>query len=171
MAKYNKEIVNRICELIGTDSYTIVEICNIVGINEATYHRWKSTKSDFCKSIKKAQDNFKELITSEAKKSLVKLIKGYTVQEKRVVTADTGKRDENGKPIIKVKEHTVTDKHYQPATAAVIFALINTDPDNWKNKQNSEITGANGSDLIPNIQIEVIDKREQVINEEQNEIE
>lgn len=149
MAKYNKEIVKQICELISTDSYTIAEICEKVGIVKDTYYQWLNNKADFSDAIKKAQNNFKDLIASEAKKSLVKMIKGYTIQEKKITTVDTGKKDDNGKPIIKVKEHTVTDKHYQPVPAAVIFALTNVDSENWKNRQNSELTGVGGKDLIP----------------------
>lgn len=137
MAKYNKKIVENICELIRADSYTIVEICRTVGIAKDTYYHWLKTKSDFSDSIKKAENEFNELIITEAKKSLVKMIRGYTVQEKRTVTADTGKHDENDKPIVKVKEHSVTDKHYQPVPAAVFFALSNRDPKNWVNNRTS----------------------------------
>lgn len=123
MAKYNKKIVENICELIRADSYTIAEICRTVGIAKDTYYHWLKTKSDFSDAIKKAENEFNELIITEAKKSLVKMIRGYTVQEKRTVTADTGKRDENDKPIVKVKEHSVTDKHYQPVPAAVFCTI------------------------------------------------
>lgn len=149
MAKYSKKIVNHICYLIRKDSYTIAEICSLVGISESTYHEWKTSKPEFSESVKKASNDFDEMIVAEAKKSLVKLIKGYTVQEKRTVTGDSDKKDEvTGKPIVKVKEHTVIDKHIQPNVAATIFALVNRDPDNWKNKQNTELTGKDGKDLI-----------------------
>lgn len=144
MAKYNKKIVERICELISKDSYTIAEICKEVKISESTYHDWKTTKPEFLESIKKALDKFDELLVSEAKKSLVKMIRGYTVQEKRTVTADTGKKDDNGKPIVRVKEHVVTDKHYQPNPTLVIFTLTNKDPDNWKNRQENKLSGEVG---------------------------
>lgn len=144
MAKYSKKIVEDICALIRSDSYTIAEICSMVNISKETFYTWKETKPDFLDSIKKAEDEFSELITAEAKKSLVKMIRGYTVQEKKTVTADTGKKDENGKPIVKVKEHSVTDKHYQPVPAAVIFALTNRDPDNWKNRQDSKVSAEVG---------------------------
>lgn len=144
MAKYNKKTVELICELIRTDSYTVVELCKNVGISKETYYQWLKTKSDFSDAIKKAQDEFDELIKAEAKKSLVKMIRGYTVHEKKTVTADTGKKDNNGKPIVRVKEHAVTDKYYQPVPAAVIFALTNRDPDNWKNRQDSKVSAEVG---------------------------
>ena len=140
MAKYSKKIVEQICSLIATDSFTIAEICYQVGIAESTFHDWKSKKPEFSESLKKAENAFNELIVAEAKKSLMKQIRGYTVQEKKTVTADTGKRDENEKPIVRVKEHSVVDKHYPPVTAAVIFALTNRDPDNWKNRMDSSVS-------------------------------
>jgi len=144
MAKYNKKIVDNICSLIRTDSYTVAEICKLVGISERTYYDWLSKNADFAEVIKKAQDRFNEDVLIECKKSLVKLIKGYTVQEKRTITVDTGKRDENDKPIVKVKEHTVTDKHYPPSLGAIIHFQTNRDPDNWKNRQENKISGEVG---------------------------
>lgn len=142
MAKYSKKIVDQICTLIRKDSYTIAEICSLSGISESTYHEWKATKSEFSEAIKKAGDDFNSLLIVEAKKSLMKKVRGYTVQEKRTVTCDSGKKDEaTGKPIVKVKEHTVTDKHIQPDTGAIIFTLVNRDPDNWKNKMDNNVTG------------------------------
>lgn len=148
MAKYSKKMVDKICSLIKKDSYTIPEICSLSGISESTYHEWKSSKPEFLEAIKKAEDDFNKFIVVEAKKSLVKMVQGYTVQEKKTVTVDTGKKNTDNKPIVKVKEHTVIDKHIQPNVAATIFLLVNRDPENWKNKQDStmdlkaEVTGS-----------------------------
>lgn len=141
MAKYNKAMVEKICSLIKEDSFTIAEICQNVGINEDTFYTWKRNKNEFSEAIKKAQDEFNQLMLIEAKRSLMKLIKGYSVQEKKTITADTGKKDDEGKPIVKVKEHAVIEKHIQPNTAAVIFTLTNLDPEHWKNRQNQEVSG------------------------------
>jgi hypothetical protein len=158
MARYSKNIAEQICFLISTDSYTIAEICEKVNISERTYYDWKAKNAEFAELIKKAQSKFDELIVSEAKKSLVKMIRGYTVQEKKTVSVDTGKKDENGMPIVRVKEHSVTDKYYQPVPAAVIFALTNRDPKNWKNKQATEVTGKDGAPLITPISREMARK-------------
>jgi transposase-like protein len=154
MAKYDKNIVARICELISTDSYTIEEICRQVGISKDTFYEWKAKKSDFSDAIKKAEKDFNNLVIVEAKKSLIKKIRGYMEQEKKTVTVDTGKRDEHGNPIVKVKEHVVSDKYFQPDTAAIIFALTNRDPENWKNRINSEVTGKDGENLFQGVVIQ-----------------
>lgn len=164
MAKYSKKIVQDICSLIEKDSYTVSEICQMVRIDEATYYRWKNDKNDFCEAVKKAQGRFDKLIAAEAKKSLVKLVRGYTVQEKKVVHTDTGRKDEGGKPILKVKEHAVVDKHYQPNTGAVIFALTNRDPENWKNKMNTEHSGS--VDVKSKLEQLSDDELEAIVNEE-----
>lgn len=149
MAKYSKKITDKICALIKKDSYTVAEICSMSGISESTYFEWKAKKPEFSEAIKKAEDEFYSFMVVEARKSLVKKIQGYTVQEKKTVTVDSGKKnEETGKPVVKVKEHTVVEKHIQPDTAAIIFTLSNRDPENWKNKFDgnmdlkAEITGS-----------------------------
>lgn len=141
MAKYTKELVKHICSLIESDSYSIEEVCSLSDISKETYYKWLKEKADFSDAIKKAKDSFNELLIVEAKKSLIKKIKGYTVQEKKTITADTGKVNDEGKPIVKVKEHSVFEKHIQPDTAAIIFTLCNRDSDNWKNRQDTNISG------------------------------
>ena len=85
MAKYSKAVVERICSLIQADSYTIPEICQQVGISESTYHEWKASKPEFSEAIKKATSAFLELLSVEAKKSLMRnenCIRGFR-EEKR----------------------------------------------------------------------------------------
>jgi transposase-like protein len=137
--KYTKKIIARICELFSSDSYTIREVCRIVGISESTFYEWM-LKSEFSETIKKAKKDFDELVAVEAGRSLMKKIRGYMVQEKKTVTVGTGRRDKEGKPVVRVKEHIVTDRHFQPDTAAIIFALTNREPEKWKNKQHADVT-------------------------------
>jgi transcriptional regulator with XRE-family HTH domain len=137
--KYDKKIVERICELVRMDSYTIPEICRQVGISKSTYHEWESKKPEFSDCIKKARNDFDELVAKEATRSLMKKICGYTVQEIKTFSVAIGRADD-GKPILTEKERTVTDKHFQPDTAAIIFALTNREPERWKNRRDTDIT-------------------------------
>ena len=152
-AKYSKAILKKICALIKKDTYTVAELCVQVGISEGSYYGWCNRFVEFKEQIKEAEDIRLKYFASEAKKSLLKKIQGYTVQEKKTVTVDSGKKDDNGKSIPKIKEQTVTDKHFQPDTGAIIFALCNTDPDNWKNRQSTELTGKDGKDFEFNVTI------------------
>lgn len=141
MAKYSRQLVDRICSLIREDSYTIAEICDLVGIHKDTYHTWIKTKSDFSDSIKKAEDDRMQFFVAEAQKSLLKKIQGYDVEESKTVYVDSGKPiiDETGKEKQKpkIKEKTIVKKHIQPDTAAIIFTLTNGNPERWKNRQDT----------------------------------
>ena len=136
--KFGQARMDKILAAIREDSYTVAELCKIAGISERSYYYEVKNNAEFAEEVRKAEDDFDNMMTIEAKRSLRKLVKGYTAQEKRTVTADTGKKDDDGKPIVRVKEHVVTEKHYQPNTGAVIFTLTNRDPDKWKNRLNSE---------------------------------
>lgn len=149
MAKYNKKIVDRICELVSKDSYTIAEICKTVGISERTYYEWMSKNADFADIIKKAQDNLTKDLLVECNRSLVKLIKGYTVEESKVVYVESKTKDvdEEGNVIKskpKIKEQTITKKHIAPSLGAIIHFQTNRDPDNWKNRQENKLSGEVG---------------------------
>lgn len=152
MAKYNKKIVDNICSMISTDSYTIAEICEKVKISERTYYDWQSKNADFADSIKKAQDKFDEMLVVEAKKSLIKSVQGYTFDETKTVYVESKIKDvdENGNPIPnskpkpKIKEQTVIKKHIPPNPTLIIFTLVNRDSDNWKNRQENKLSGEVG---------------------------
>lgn len=95
---------------------------------------WKKTKLDFLDLIKKADEERNEIILMEAKRSLLKRIRGYDVLETKI-TYDK-KLNEKGEPV--VKERVETKKHVPGDTTAIIFALTNRDPENWKRNVNSE---------------------------------
>ncbi len=153
MPKYNKRIVKRICDLISKDTFTIAEICASVKISERCYYDWQANNAEFAESIARAREQFDELIVKEAKNSLRKLINGYEVEEKTTVYEN----DKEGKP--KVKEQKIVKKHIQPNAHSVEFALTNKAPDEYQNRQNTELTGKGGKDLFANLSNEDIDKR------------
>ena len=142
MAKYGKKIVYKIVGLIKSDTYTIAEICRQVGITPKTFHQWKEEHPEFGQMIVDAKAERMQMFVIEAKKSLLKKIQGYEVTETAVTTIP----DKNGKPTI--KEQKTTKKHIQADTAAIIFTLTNGDPEHWRNRQTTEVTGKDGKDLF-----------------------
>ena len=144
MKKYNKKVAERILAMIRADTYTITEVCNNVGISRQTFYNWQNDNLEFAQAVEDANNELLDKMNVEAKKSLMKKIQGYDVMETHVVTVP-GK---DGKPII--KEQKNVKKHIAADTAAIIFTLTNCDPDNWKNRHSSEITGKNGKDLLTN---------------------
>lgn len=155
--KYNKKIVSGICSLIKKDSYTIAELCSLSGINIDTFYTWQKNKPEFSDAIKKAREEYDEIIVKEAKKSLMKLVQGYTVDETKTVYEPQAKSDPNAKP--KIKEQTITKKHVQPSIPAVIFTLTNKAPEEYKNRYNNELTGKDGKDLFAGVSDEELNKR------------
>lgn len=157
--KYSQKVVDKICELIEADTYTVSEICRLVKINPDTYYTWLKEYSEFSDAIKKAQEARTAFFVAEAKKSLLKKLQGYTVQEKHITTVGSGKYDVNGVEKPKIKEQKVVDKHFQPDTAAIIFTLCNGEPENWKNRQNTEVTGKDGKDLFGKLTDQELDAK------------
>lgn len=148
MAKFSKKTVEKIVWLIKSDTYTIAEICRQVGITPKTYHQWVNDYPDFADAIEQAKDERMQAMVIEAKKSLMKKIQGYDVTETKVVTVPGTKKDEKGNPKPIIKEQTTTKKHIQADTAAIIFTLTNGDPEHWRNRQTTEVTGKDGKDLF-----------------------
>lgn len=153
MAKYNQKTVNRIIELLSSDTYTVKEVCKIVGITTKSFHEWRATKPEFDQMVVEAENDRMEAFTVEAKKSMLKKLRGYEVTETQVTTVP----DKEGQPTI--KEQKTYKKHIAPDTAAIIFTLTNGDPEHWKNRQTNEITGKNGGDLFKGVTDEELDKR------------
>ena len=148
MAKFSKKTVEKIVGLVKSDTFTIAEICRQVGITPKTFHQWRNDYPDFAEAIEGAHEERMQLFVQEAKKSLMKKIQGYDVTETKVVTIPGKQKDESGKPKPVIKEQTTTKKHIQADTAAIIFTLTNGDPDHWRNRQSTEVTGKDGKDLF-----------------------
>jgi transposase-like protein len=126
--KYSKRIQDKIFKLLSTDDYTVEEICTNVGINPDTYYTWKKERSEFSEMLQKANDVRMEFFKTEARRSMAKKIRGYDYEEVHTTVVD-----KDGTP--KIKEQKKVKKHVPPDTAALIFTLTNTDPDNFKNSQ------------------------------------
>lgn len=158
MAKYSRKIVAKIVGLVKSDTYTIAEVCRQVGISHKTYHLWIKDYPEFAQEIEEAKAERMQFFVQEAKKSLLKKIQGYDVTETKVVTVPSGAKDASGNPKPSIKEQTTTKKHIQPDTAAIIFTLTNGDPEHWRNRQTTEITGKDGKDLYSGKSDEELDK-------------
>ena len=139
MARYNEDIAKRLCQHLA-EGESVWSACRKEKICKDTFYRWTKTKPDFAAAAAEAREKGYERVGEIANQTLIKLLTGYDVVEERTVTVDTGKKDENGKPITRVKEYTKTTKHIQPNAAVVIFTLCNRDPEHWKNRRETEVT-------------------------------
>lgn len=140
--KYTAKLLKKITDLLEKDTYSQVEICRKVGITPQTFCNWKRDKEEFRHAIEEAEEACRQKIAVEAKKSLKKKIKGFSVPECKTVC----RIGEDGSS--KIIEETKSTKYYPPDTTAIIFALTNSDPAHWKNRHNTEVTGKDGKDLF-----------------------
>lgn len=104
------------------------------GISETTFYDWLRNDAAFSAAVKKARAEFLEEIASQLEDSLWKRAKGFDFEETKTEFAAGA----DGKPVI--IRQTKTKKHIAPDTGALIFALTNVDPENWKNRQDNRLS-------------------------------
>lgn len=128
-------IMTRIIADGGTDE----QAYKAAGISYETFYRWLRENNEFRDAIQKAEQEYNQWynagIVQDAKKSLRKLVCGFSYEE---VTTETIPAKDGKTTVTKKK---VVQKHMAPNPTAIIFALTNRDPENWKNRQTNEISG------------------------------
>lgn len=134
MAKYSEKIVKEICDLLATGEHRIVDVCKQVGISEAIYYKWKETKVEFLEALKEAEKKRLSEFKHMARSGLAKLLDVYEYEEEHTEY----KTNKEGETLISSKK--VIKKRVMPNSTAVIFALCNRDPENFKNIQKVDIT-------------------------------
>lgn len=137
-SKYNPGVVKIICDALANGE-TRKRACELAGISEDTFANWIADNSDFSAAVKQADARFDEWrlneLKSDAEKSLKKLIQGGVYRTTKTVI----KEDKQGNPHIVQK--IIEEKEVPPNATAMIFALCNRDPENWKNRVENEIKG------------------------------
>lgn len=123
--------------------------CKKVGISKSTFYEWLESYPDFSDSLKKARKEFRETIVQTLEQSLWKRAAGYEVEE---VKNEYRTLKDGSKVLVKSSKIT---KHFPPDTGALIFALTNLDPENWKNKQDNRLSVDDG---ISGFKISVVHK-------------
>lgn len=160
--KYTPEVVRIIRESLAQgDSRQLA--CKKAGISDETLATWMRDNLEFLAVVKNAEDEFRNWehtqLLASAKKSLRVLIEGQEYDE----TIAEYENDGNGQP--RIKRQTTKTKKVLPSATAVIFALVNRDPENWKNRINSEVEAKVQSDQRADVNMKNIpdDLLEQVI--------
>ncbi len=123
--------------------------CKKVGISKSTFYEWLESYPDFSDSLKKARKKFRETIVQTLEQSLWKRAAGYEVEE---VKNEYRTLKDGSKVLVKSSKIT---KHFPPDTGALIFALTNLDPENWKNRQDNRLSVDDG---ISGFKISVVHK-------------
>ena len=150
--KYSPERIAKICEAIERGE-TNETAAKIGGISVSTFCEWQATKPEFSEVVKRAKAVFEEWelkgILADAKKSLKTLITGLEYEETKTEYEQDPKHP--GSP--RIRKQTVVTKRIPPSPTAVIFALCNRDPENWKNRISNEIAGKVEMEQKPSVSL------------------
>lgn len=135
--KYNDGVtVDAILEAIRNGE-TVVRACELANISEETFYKWYRSNVEFSELVKTAKEEGKNARLEKLEASLFQRAIGYEVKETRT---EYGASPVDGKPIVVKK--VVTTKNIAADTGALVFSLTNAAPDKWKNKLNTEHSGA-----------------------------
>lgn len=133
---WNEEKVTIICKEIAAGK-TYEQAYTKARVSKPAFYTHLKSDTYFKDEVKKAEQEFAEYfdanIVSVCKRSLVELITGYEYDElttESYIDGRTGKR---------VTRKKVSHKKVAPNSTAVIFTLCNRDPDNWKNRIDTEV--------------------------------
>lgn len=169
-SKYEPERVNTILDAIRNGESIKVAAAK-GGIHIDTYYDWYNNNPTFSDAVKEARREYEnwemEGILKDARKSLKTLICGEEYDE----TKTEYEQDPRNPSQPRIKRQTVTRKKVLPNATAVIFALVNRDPEHWKNRSVQELEAkikAEGETNVSlaNVPDELLDKVIAAINGE-----
>ena len=124
--------VEKLCQLGATDS----EIADFFGVSVRTIHRWKIEHEEFCHSIKSGKEKADERV----ERSLYQKATGYDYTEEQAIKIKVEQHKEEVE-VVQITKHAPAD------TTAAIFWLKNRRKDQWRDKQEHEVTGKDGTPL------------------------
>lgn len=158
-SKYNAEFLKRASAWITERGLfpephgsTIRSFCKAMGISEDSHARWVDRYAEYAETIKKANKAFTSTLVLRLENSLMERATGLCVKKK---TKTTMIADENGDPIVASK--VVEEEQVPPDTTALIFALKNVSPEQWRDRQIHDLT-SDGKSLDRVIEI-VVNKK------------
>lgn len=125
----NLEIVRSMCR----KGWTNDEIADYIGISLSTFYKWQKEHVEFSEALKEP----KEYCIARVENALLTRAVGI---EKEISEKETVTVEKDGKKVT-----TTTEKkgmsYYPPDTRAAIFYLTNRAGKDWKQKQQTELSG------------------------------
>lgn len=135
---YKSEYVEQVYKL-ALLGLTDVQMSDVFDVSEQTFNTWKHKHPEFLESLKRG----KILADAQVAESLYKRANGYSHKAVKIMQYE-------GSPI----EVDYTE-HYPPDTAAATIWLKNRQPLIWRDKQDHEITGKDGKELLPSDPLDI----------------
>lgn len=151
MAKYEEWLEPEGLLLIegwARDGLTEEQIAHNMGVSYSSLKNWKNEHLAILTALKKG----KEVVDREVENALLKRAKGFTTTE-QVVSSKKVVEYKDGKRVKEISEPCVieVEKYYPPDTTADIFWLKNRKPEQWRDKQNMELSGEGKVMIVDNI--------------------
>lgn len=109
------------------DGLSDEQVAENMGISTATLYQWQKDYPEFSEAIKKGR----EVVVRHLENTLIKRASGYEYEEINYF------QDKGGG----VTERK-TIKHIPPDTTALIFALKNMSPANWRDRKETALSGS-----------------------------
>lgn len=135
--KYTPDKVSEICHHLA-EGKTRADACRLSGIGTSTFHEWLNEKAEFAEAIKRAEQEYRDWYSKDlvqaAKKSLKELILGWECEEVQTEY----EQDPHNPQAPRIKRQRRVVKKFKPDATAIIFALTNKAPDEFKNRQTIE---------------------------------
>lgn len=117
----------KLCKLGATD----YELADFFGVDTRTIYRWRNQHEKFCQSVTCG----KEYADERVKRSLYNRAVGYSFESEKVFQFQGD--------IIRAD----TVEHVPPDPGAAMNWLKNRQPDEWRDKQQHELSGPNGGPI------------------------
>lgn len=121
------------------EGLTDAQIAAKIGISSTTFYRWQQEHEEFREALK----NGKAPVDTKVENALLKRALGYSYTETTTdfELIDTGRVDEEGKPIMekKIKNVRSVRREVAPDVGAAAFWLKNRRPDRWRDKREEQI--------------------------------
>lgn len=127
---------------------SIKDFCEAMDISPRTYNNWKEI-ADFSEALMRAREVFRIKTVRKVENAIIKAAVGVDfTKEKQEFKAQvikeydpqTGKkiREYTGEKVVQVKAFRETF-YYPPDVTAAKFVLTNMDPENWRNKTDTDM--------------------------------
>jgi len=115
----------QLCELGATDE----QIARFFKVHRATFYRWQAEHPELSAALKMGKDVPDERV----QRSLYHRAVGYTFKSVKIFQYE-------GQPVV-----VPYTEHVPPDTVACIFWLKNRRPDEWRDRQQLDLTNSDGS--------------------------
>ncbi len=117
------------------------EIALKMGISRSTLYEWKEKSSDISDALKKGKEKGFELANEKVENALLQRALGYDYEERTEEYEYIVGDKKTGAIIRALTKEKVTTKHVVADVGAQAFWLKNRSPENWKEKQEVQVTG------------------------------